>query len=83
MSHMHAAGADAFQSACKELERVARINRESVDVCLELHADEPTEETSQMCVDSVGMVLRQLAYLLMPLQLLALDLETAAARQVS
>ena len=82
MSHMTQQARMLFNPPAKSLS-ASPINRESVEVCLELHADEPTEETSQMCVDSVGMGLRQLAYLLMPLQLLALDLETAAARQVS
>ena len=83
MNDMHDAGAAAFEAACRDLARIARLNAEAVLCCIELHADQPDEESGRMCIDSVGMGLKQLAHLLMPLQILALDLETAAARQVS
>ena len=73
-------GSVAFATACRQLERIARINREGLQVCLELHLEEPDANTSRMLAESTGYALAQVAYLLRPLQLLALDLEMAAAK---
>ena len=73
-------GSVAFATACRQLARIARINNEGLQVCLELHLEEPDLNTSRMLAESTGYALAQVAYLLRPLQMLALDLEMAAAK---
>ena len=75
-------GEELFESACKQLHIAARVNAEGVLTCLELHAMEPTMETAEMCADSVSFAMGQLPHFIRAFQLLALDLETAAAKQV-
>ena len=72
-------GSVAFATACRQLERIARINREGLQVCLELQLEEPDLNTSRMLAESTGYALSQVAYLLRPLQLLAIDTECANA----
>ena len=73
-------GDEAFATACRQLARIARVNNEGLQVCLELHLEEPDLNTSRMLAESAGYALAQVAYLLSPLQMLALDLEMAAAK---
>ena len=72
-------GSVAFATACRQLERIARINHEGLQVCLELHLEEPDINTERMLAESAGYALAQVAYLLRPMQLLALDAECANA----
>ena len=72
-------GSVAFATACRQLERIARINHEGLQVCLELHLEEPDLNTSRMLAESAGYALSQVAYLLRPLLLLAIDTECANA----
>jgi len=73
-------GDDAFATACRQLERCARINAEGVKICLELHAEEPDSGTERMAAESLAYALGQLRLLIAPMQLLALDAEMAAAK---
>ena len=72
-------GSVAFATACRQLARIARINNEGLQVCLELHLEEPDANTSRMLAESTGYALAQVAYLIRPMQLLALDAECANA----
>ena len=74
------AGAESFQRACKQLERIADINRVGVDVCLGLYNDDPRDAQSvQLVAQSMAFALAQISQLATPILLLALDLETAHA----
>ena len=74
------AGAEAFQRACKQLNRIAEINATAIAVCIENYNDDITDpQSGEVLAQSMAFALAQLQQLATPLLLLALDLETAHA----
>ena len=69
-----------FAKACKELEISARLNAQAVEAVVDLQRMSPDSESAQMCSDSLSFALSQPIHLMRAVQLLALDLELAAAR---
>ena len=75
-------GEELFESACKQLHIAARVNAEGVASTFDLYVMESSPEHAEMCADSVSFAMGQLPHFIRAFQLLALDLETAAAVQV-
>ena len=80
---MHAAGAERFSNACKQLHIAARINAEGVRSTIDLYALEADLETTQMVCDSLSFAMAQVAHFSREMILLCLDLEEAAARSTA
>lgn len=61
--------------ACRDLESIAVVNRDSVDICLEFHSEMPDVASAVMCSEATAHAVAQLFLLLGPLQLEALEME--------
>ena len=68
-----------FARACKELELSARISAEAISACVDWHRMDGTDSSAKMVCDSTSLGVAAVAHILRATQLLAIDLEMAAA----